>query len=116
MQRAHFATTEEINFYVRTTLKQWGMSHLPVVFKDQLHIKRAAGLYHPQEKKIEIATRSLRCFSVFRQTFLHELAHALDHQERGTLFTASGRANFHGKNFRKWCRALGVSSSRFIKV
>ena len=109
-----FATTEEINFYIRTTLRQWGMSHIPVVFKDQLHVKRAAGLYYPEEKKIEIAQKSLRCFSVFRYVLLHELAHALDHAERGTLWTTSGRCNYHGANFRKWCKKLGIPTGRFV--
>lgn len=109
-----FATTEEIDLYIRMTLKQWGMLHIPVSIRPKLSKKRAFGLYYfDKEKKIEIAQVALRSFSLFRYVLLHELAHALDHQERGSLIV-NGRVNAHGKNFRKWCKRLGIPTSRFV--
>lgn len=110
-----FATTEEINCYIRMTLKQHGMTHLPVSIKPKLKPCRAMGLYFfGQNKKIEIAEDALKSFALFRQVFLHELAHALDENERGSLRLNSGRVNAHGKNFTKWCKKLGIPAGRFI--
>jgi len=37
----------------------------------------------------------------------HELAHILDHDERGQYENENGRFNAHGKNWRKYCKQLG---------
>lgn len=109
-----FATTEEIECYIRMTLKQWNMSHLPVVIKPKLKPSNAKGLYyHGKQRKIEIAHCALKSFAYFRHVLLHELAHALDHQERGSLLVR-GRLNAHGANFNKWCKKLGIPKGRFI--
>ena len=108
-----FATTSEIEQYIRMTLKQWSMSHIPVIIKDNLNHSTALGLYHCDDKKIEISSIALQSFHLFRFVLLHELCHALDHNERGSLIV-NNRANFHGKNFHKWCKKLNIPSRRFI--
>ena len=45
----------------------------------------------------------------------HEIAHVLDHKERGT-FLRNGRNDFHGANWKKWCKVVGVRPRRFIPV
>lgn len=109
-----FATETEIHCYIRMTLKQYGMTHIPVTIKPKLKPCRAAGLYYyGKDKRIELAHCALRSFACFRHVFLHELAHALDHAERGSLIV-NGRVDAHGKNFRKWCKKLGIQSGRFV--
>lgn len=39
-----------------------------------------------------------------RDTLLHEIAHALDYEERGTTD--------HGPNWKKWCRVVGANPVR----
>jgi len=98
-------TTAEVEQYIRLTLKQWKMPHVQVSW---IESKRVRGLAYAGEKpRIELATNCLSSFHCFRETFFHELAHILDYSERGTYLVRKYEMA-HGKNFRKWCKKLGI--------
>lgn len=106
-------TTTEVEQFIRLTLKQWGIN-VPVSFCPKVWNKRKAyGLYWPDEKKIELSPLILKSFPLFKHVFYHELCHALDHRERGSLMRGE-RVNAHGANFNKWCRTLGIKKGRII--
>ncbi len=78
------------------------------------------GLYHFNKrfafdaKKITLSYEILASFELFKQVLLHEIAHYLDHKERGKLVSETGRMNTHGANFNKWCRKLGIATGPFV--
>lgn len=97
-------TTTEVESYIRLTLKQWGMSHVRVSW---IESNKVNGLAYAGEDRIELAMHTLQAFGLFREIFLHELAHLLDYRERGT-YVVNKYEMAHGKNWRKWCRTLGI--------
>jgi predicted SprT family Zn-dependent metalloprotease len=100
-------TIQEVSQYIRLTLKQYKVS-VKVSFCDKVFKEKGfSGYYNIAKKEIVLDNAVLKSFAVFKYVFLHELCHKLDHQERGTLFK-NGRANFHGANFNKWCKTLGI--------
>lgn len=99
-----FATTEEINLYARMTLKQWKLADVKIEWMTR---KDVLGLAYADDWKIELSELCLSSFACFRETLLHEMAHLLDFQERGT-YVVNTREVAHGKNWRKWCKTLGI--------
>jgi predicted metal-dependent hydrolase len=100
-------TTQEVQQYIRLTLKQYKVS-VKVSFSDKVFKEKGfCGYYNVVKKEIVLDNMVLKSFSVFKYVFLHELCHKLDHEERGTLFK-NGRCNFHGANFNKWCKVVGI--------
>jgi len=106
-------THQEAEQYIRLTLRQHNMTHIPVLWTNT---KRRLGCYRVVEKRIELSNQILQSFHLFRQVLLHEICHALQYKElNGVSKTKSGRNDFHGKVFKKWCKIVGVSSDRLIK-
>lgn len=106
-------TTKEVEQYIRLTLKQYKLD-VKVEFSDSLFEKHGCfGGFYFLENRIELSTYILKSFTLFKYTLLHELCHKLDEKERGSIFTKTGRKNFHGANFNKWCKVLGIPKGRF---
>lgn len=97
-------TKNEVEQYIRLTLKQWKMSHVKI---EWIQSQKFNGLAYAEESKIELAAHTLKNFPLFKEIFLHELAHLLDYRERGT-YLVKKREMAHGKNWRKWCKVLGI--------
>lgn len=101
-------TTQEVEQYIRLTLKQHKI-RVKVEFSDYVwNVRKVCGLYCSPEKKILLSPFVLESFALFKHVFLHELAHALDHRERGDSIWNGKRANWHGAHFHKWCKHLGI--------
>ena len=105
-------TTQEVQQYIRLTLKEWGMLSVRV---DWMQSNRFLGLAYAEDAKIELSEKILASFGLFREVFLHELAHLLDFRERGSYVVAS-RRSLHGKNWRKWCQVLKIPARLKIPV
>ena len=106
-------TTEEANAYIRMTLKGWKRTDIKIEWaKDRPSV---LGTFNWTRNKITLTPRILRSPALFREVFLHELAHALDYAERGTFLVKKNHVA-HGKNWRKWCWTLGIPARRFIPV
>lgn len=103
-----FATIEEIESYIRLTLKQWGMPHVQVSW---MQSNKFNGLAYAGDWRIELDHGILSSFNFFREIFLHELAHLLDYRERGT-YLVNKYEMAHGKNWRKWCSTLNIPARR----
>jgi predicted metal-dependent hydrolase len=65
-------TTQEVEQYIRLTLKQWGMSSVRVQW---MKPNRFLGLAYAEDSMIELSEKVLGSFGLFREVFLHELAH-----------------------------------------
>ena len=102
-------TTQEVEQFARLTLKQWNLSDVTVRWVDRSYY----GAANVWKNQIEISRKSLTSFERFSLVLRHEIAHFLDYRERGT-FERNGRNDFHGASFKRWCKVLGVSSSRFV--
>ena len=106
-------TIEEANAYIRMTLRGWNLTNVKVEWgKDS---RSHLGLFHWTQNKITLTPRILKSPALFREVFLHELAHALDYAERGTFLVKKNHVA-HGKNWRKWCLTLRIPARRFIPV
>jgi predicted SprT family Zn-dependent metalloprotease len=104
-------TEQEATLYIRMTLKQWNMSHIPFKWTNT---RRTLGAYCVNARKIELSRQILNSFPLFKEVFLHELAHALDVAERNHSFRKNGRCSFHNRTWKKWCLTLGIPARRFI--
>ena len=105
-------TEQEAALYIRLTLKQWDMSHIPFSWTNT---RRTLGVYYVRDKRIELSRQILNSFPLFKEVFLHELAHALQYQELGGASkTKSGRNDFHGSVWKKWCAQLKIPARRLI--
>jgi len=98
----HFTPTEAEQ-YVRMTLKQWGLSHVKLEWRTFQHLGDA----NPYTNTLRLSVKVLVSLATFTETVKHEIAHFLDFQERGS-FLINGRHVAHGKNWRKWCKTLGI--------
>jgi predicted SprT family Zn-dependent metalloprotease len=113
MIRPAMIPIEEADVYIRMTLREWKME-TPIVWIDNQ--KRTLGYYCLKEKKIFLTKRILKSFVLFREVFLHELCHALDHSHRRILRSPSGRRDYHGKAFKSWCVKLKIPARAYIPV
>lgn len=100
-------TTQEVQQYIKLTLKQYKVSVKVSFCDDCFDTKGFSGYYSLVKKQIVLDRRVLKSFPLFKYVFLHELVHALDHKERKEL-TKNGRRNYHGANFNKWCKIVGI--------
>lgn len=96
-------TTQEVQQYIRLTLKQWNLTGVEFAW---IESDKVRGLAYGANR-IELATNCLVSFRCFRETLLHEIAHLLDYRERGT-YVVNVYKKQHGKNWKKWCKTLGI--------
>lgn len=113
-------TIKDAEQYIRLTLREHN-ADIKVSFDSRLgRAKRNWGEYHFKSsfdfspKEIRLTDMILCSFDLFRHVFLHELAHYLDHRDRGCLRSKSGRMNGHGANFNRWCKKLGIQKGAYI--
>ena len=105
-------TTQEVDLYIRATLKQHGISNVKHSFKQ---MSRTLGYYFVQKNEIVLSVTCLKSFTLFRLVLLHEIAHVLQYKELGGVSkTKNGRNDFHGKVFKKYCAQLKIPARRFI--
>lgn len=99
-------TTQEVDQYIRLTLKQWGLSHLSVKwFKSE----RAWGRADVRGNVLELNVEILKRFSLFEEVLKHEIAHFLQFQANGNKFLWNGkRFSYHGADFKAQCRRLKI--------
>lgn len=108
-------TLTEANEFIKATLNKWHYGDLKVEWIPNR--RRVLGLYQFGKSGVRVllTPRILNKSELFREVFLHELAHALDHRERGS-FLINTRNSHHGANWRKWCERLGIPARRFINL
>lgn len=99
-------TAQELHQYIQLTLKEWDLTDVKVTWSK---MQKTLGWAAPWNKEIRLSHRVLHSFPLFKHVFLHELAHMLDYKERGT-FMKNGRNCHHGRDFKRWCRTLGIST------
>lgn len=104
-------TPKEVDFFIRASLKQQGISNVKYSFKK---MSRTLGYYYVQKNEIVLSLICLKSFTLFREVLLHEMAHALDAKEKGGTLKVNGRNDFHGKNWKKYCAQLKIPARRFI--
>jgi hypothetical protein len=104
----------QADLYVKLTLKEWGFKDYKCIWRH--NFKRTLGLADPWDKRIYLSTRVLANFRLFRIVLLHEIQHLRDFSERGTFKNEKGKNDFHGKNFRRLCREVGIPWKATIKV
>jgi predicted SprT family Zn-dependent metalloprotease len=97
-------TPQEVDQYIKMTLKQFGVSDISVSWIDS---KKFRGLAYAQQSRIELAFNCLISWSCFRETLIHEILHIVDFRQRGTYLVGS-REMAHGKNWRKLCKEAGI--------
>lgn len=121
-------TITEADAFIKANLKKWNYSELKVEwipnrksflggYQFYRTFRNVLGKYQSQSQpppvRILLTPRILKKDELFREVFLHELAHALDHRERGS-FQINTRNSYHGVNWRKWCKVLGIPARRYI--
>ena len=103
---------QEAALYCRMELKSYGLKDYSIVWHEWLH---TLGEAWASDKQIHLSFVCLRNKELLIEVVKHEIAHVLDHKERGT-FLRNGRNDFHGANWKKWCKVVGVRPRRFIPV
>lgn len=99
-------TTEEVSQYIRLTLKQHKLSHLKIKW---VNAKSYLGMACCKDDLLVLNKRILCCFSVFKTVLLHEIAHFIQYRNNGNKFlTKGGRYSYHGPDFKKACKELGI--------
>jgi predicted SprT family Zn-dependent metalloprotease len=110
-----FATIQEVDCYVRLTLKQWGFSDVKVIWKETN--AKWLGIACPQLKEMTLNKRILKNFKVFDNVLKHEIAHFIDYRNNGNKFIKkNGRYSFHGKSFRDVCRMMKIPATANTRV
>ena len=109
-----FATTSEIEQYIRMTLKQWSMSHLKIQW---MNSGRYLGLAYVAQGKIKLDKRILCSFKIFDEVLKHEIAHHIQWKRNGNRFlTKNGRRILHGKDFAAVCKEMGIPARTRIPI
>lgn len=103
---------QEAALYCRMELKSYGLKDHSIVWQEWPH---TLGEAWASDKQIHLSFVCLRNKELLMEVVKHEIAHVLDHKERGT-FLRNGRNDFHGANWKKWCKVVGVRPRRFIPV
>lgn len=100
----------DANQYARMTLAQHGASDVKLCWTNT---KQRFGCFRPWRNQIDISKRTLVNFHLFQEILLHEIAHALDFKEGGVPLCSTGRrTNWHGRNWKKWCKKIGLTKPR----
>jgi len=108
-------TTQEVEQYIRLTLKQYGLTGYRITWKETY--KRTFGRANPWEKEIILSKEILRSFHLFNWILKHEIAHCIHWMRNGGSFkNKNGNNVFHGKEFKAICREIGISGSTKIPV
>lgn len=87
----------------RLALKKFGLDDWKIVWKNY---PSTLGLCDWVDKEISLANRIKKSSPVFNEVLLHEIAHALDSQERGF--------SRHDAAWRKKCVHVGCPPRRLI--
>lgn len=95
---------QEAAIYCRMELKSYGLKDYSVLWREW---SGTLGEAHPWDKAIHLSHDCLKNKELLIEVTKHEIAHCLDWKERGT-FERNGRNDFHGDNWRKWCKFVGV--------
>jgi len=110
-----FATTSEIEQYIRMTLKQWSVSHLKIQW---MNSGCYLGLAYVAEGKIKLDKRILYSFKIFDEVLKHEIAHHIQWKRNGNRFllSSNGRRILHGKDFAAVCKEMGIPARTRIPI
>jgi predicted SprT family Zn-dependent metalloprotease len=103
-------TTKEAEIYCRMELKSHGLKDHSIVWREW---PRTLGEAWGPEKQIHLSSVCLKNKELLIEVVKHEIAHILDYKERKT-FLRNGRNDFHGANWKKWCKIVRVRPRRFI--
>lgn len=99
-------TKQEVDQYIRLTLKQWGLSQLSVKWFES---ERVLGRADVRGNVLELNARILKRFSLFDEVLKHEIAHFLQFQANGNKFLWNGkRFSYHGADFKAQCRRMKI--------
>jgi hypothetical protein len=101
----------EAELLIRLEFKTWGLADHTHAWADM----KPLGLACPHNKEIVLSNSLRESSALLVEIVKHEIAHLLDHKERGT-FQVNGKNVFHGRNWKKWCRIVGCRPRRFIPV
>ncbi len=77
--------------------------------------KRTLAECNPNTKTLEFSPRALSCYSVSLQIIRHEIAHALDWEERGT-WRVKVQNRHHGRAWKEKCRLVKCPATRYISA
>ena len=105
-------TTQEVDQYIRLTLKQHGFADHCVMWFELSG--RRLGQANPWEKRIELSPKVLSSFLLFRKVLTHEILHCIQFKRMGGTFQVNGRNRFHGKVWREVCKEYSFSPSTHI--
>lgn len=98
----------EYRAFARSALEEWDLGEYDIVFNGRM--KRAIGKHKPAEKRIDLSklyfvdSESEIDTGVLKDVILHEVAHALDYERRGT----SG----HDRPWKRAARDVGADPTR----
>lgn len=108
-------TTQEVEQYIRLTLRQHGYTHLKI---DWLPCKKSyLGRACVREDKIELNKRILNHFRLFHEVLLHELAHFIQWERNGKkFFRKNNRWQLHGADFKAVCKELKIPARAQIDL
>ena len=99
-------TTQEVDQYIRLTLKQWDLAHVSVKWFSS---SRTLGRADVWKNVLELNLGILKRFSLFEEVLKHEIAHFLQYRENGnTFFRKKNRWQIHGADFKAQCRRLKI--------
>jgi predicted SprT family Zn-dependent metalloprotease len=108
-------TTQEVEQYIRLTLKQWKLSKLSVKWRDTN--ASWLGLAYVAKNEIVLNKMILIDFRLFDEVLKHEIAHFLQYKRNGNKFLKkNGRWMLHGKDFRDVCKEMGIPARTQIPV
>ena len=99
-------TKQEVDQYIRLTLKQWEVSYLSI---EWIESKRVLGVACIYQNKIKLNVEILKRFSLFEEVLKHEIAHFLQFESNGKKFLRkNNRWQLHGADFKAQCRRMKI--------
>lgn len=109
-----FATQNEIDLYIKMTLKQWGMSHLKIVWFEN---KSFLGLAFVERGLIKLNKKILYYFELFDEVLKHEIAHHIQYKRNGNrFFRKNNRWVLHGEDFAAVCKEMKIPARTRIPI
>jgi predicted SprT family Zn-dependent metalloprotease len=108
-------TKQEVEQYIRLTLKQWKLERVSVVW--ERNTKSFLGAARISRKQIALNEIILKDFKLFDEVLKHEIAHFRQYEKNGfCFFRKNGRWQLHGADFKAACREIGVPARARIPV
>ena len=108
-------TKQEVEQYIRLTLKQWKLEEVSVLWKADT--KGFLGLARVARKEIVLNEIVLKDFKLFEEVLKHEIAHFRQYEKNGFRFLRkNGRWQLHGADFKAACREVGFPARSCIPV